>query len=95
MTIEVSITDPRSLKALQILETADRWTPVYHPATGEKFYRVPSQADPRVHYLVNCATCDCPDNRAERPCKHWLAVCLFVARHKALTAAGIGVGAQP
>ena len=95
MTITVSTTDPRSLKALQILETADRWSPVYHPTTGEKFYRVPSQADPRVHYLTNCATCDCPDNRAERPCKHRIAVRLFVARHKALTTAGIGLVVQP
>ena len=93
MTITVSTTDPRSLKALQILETADRWTPVYHPTTGEKFYRVPSQSDSRVHYLTNCGTCDCPDNRAERPCKHRIAVRLFVARHRALTTAGIGAAA--
>ena len=90
MTVTVSTTDSRSLKALQILETADRWSPVYHPTTGEKFYRVPSQSDARVHYLTNCGTCDCPDNRTERPCKHRIAVRLFVARHKALAAAGIG-----
>ena len=92
MMITVSTTDPRSLKALQILETADRWSPVYHPTTGAKFYRVPSQSDARVYYLTNCATCDCPDNRPDRACKHRLAVRLFVARHKALAAAGIGVG---
>ena len=93
MTITVDTADARSLRALQILETADRWSPVSSPTSGEKFYRVPSQSAPRVSYLVNCATCDCPDNRAERPCKHRIAVRLFVARHKALMTAGAGAAA--
>ena len=83
MTITVSTDDRRSLKALLLLETAARWTPVHDLRTGEKFYRVPSQSQPKVYYLVNCGTCDCPDHRPSRPCKHQLAVRLHVARHKA------------
>ena len=82
MNIPLDTTDRRSLKALVLAEGAARWEP-FVAANGEKFYRVPSQADPRVRYLVNCGSCDCPDHRPTRPCKHQLAVRLHVGRVKA------------
>ena len=83
MTITVSTADPRSLKALAILETADRWVRGHRKADGRSFYAVPSQTGNLV-YMVDTRECTCEDfRRRQQPCKHILAVRLHVARVKA------------
>ena len=83
MTITVSTTDPRSLKALAILETVDRWVRGHRKADGRSFYAVPSQTSSLV-YMVDTRECTCEDfRRRGQPCKHSLAVRLHVARLKA------------
>ena len=87
MTITVSTDDLRSLKALAILETADRWVRGHRKADGRSFYCVPSQTGD-ARYMVDTRECTCPDfQRRQQPCKHVLAVRLHVARLKANGAA--------
>ena len=61
MTIEVSTTDPRSLKALQILETADRWIRGRRKSDGRSFFAIPG-SDGRV-YCADTRECTCPDRQ--------------------------------
>ena len=79
MTITVSTTDPRSIKALAVLETAPEWLKIRRKGDGARFYVVPG-SDGRV-YWTNTRECSCPDaTRRGVPCKHILAVRLHVAR---------------
>ena len=82
MTITVSTADPRSLKALAVLETADRWTKAHRKADGRSFFVIPGSGD-RV-YWTDQTSCTCPD-AAHRGaiCKHQLAVRLWNARQQA------------
>ena len=81
MTITVSTSDPRSLKALAILETADRWQKG-RTKDGRAFYAVPSQSGDVLH-MADCRACTCRDyQRRQDACKHVLAVRLHVARLK-------------
>ena len=80
MTITVSTTDPRSLKALAILETADRWVRGHRKSDGRSFYAVPSQSSDVLH-MTDTRACTCRDvQRRQAPCKHVLAVRLHLAR---------------
>ena len=86
MTITVSTSDPRSVKALAILADSGQWLKL-RTRDGRKFYGVRSQSSPETVYSVDCHGCDCPDRvgRLERsgssePCKHQLAVMLHCAR---------------
>ena len=82
MTITVSTADPRSLKALALLEGADRWQKG-HTRDGRSFYAVPSQSGDVLH-MADTRACTCRDfERRQQPCKHVLAVRLHVARLKA------------
>ena len=82
MTITVSTADPRSLKALAVLETADRWTKAHRKADGRSFFVIPGSSG-RV-YWTDQTSCTCPD-AAHRgaTCKHQLAVRLWNARQQA------------
>jgi hypothetical protein len=80
MVIQVSTTDPRSLKALGILATAAKWTRG-HTKDGRSFFSIPSSSG---HiYWVDSRECTCPDftNRQEA-CKHILAVRLWIAQEE-------------
>ena len=79
MTIQISTADPRSLKALALLETADRWTKAHRKADGRPFFVIPG-SNGRV-YWTDQVSCTCPD-AAHRgvTCKHQLAVRLWNAR---------------
>lgn len=89
MTIEVSTSDPRSLKALVLLETADRWTKGHRKDDGRPFFAIPGSAG-RV-YWTDARACTCPDaTRRGLACKHQLAVRLWIARH-----ADAGTGRAP
>ena len=79
MTITVSTSDPRSLKALAILETADRWTRGHRKDDGRPFFVIPGSAG-RV-YWTDARSCTCPDATGRgATCKHQLAVRLWIAR---------------
>ncbi len=80
MAATVSTSDPRSLKALDILQTADRWLRI-RVAEGQHIYAVPSQSAPGAAYVTDTDTCTCPDfERRQEPCKHVLAVRLHIER---------------
>ena len=86
MTITVSTSDPRSVKALAILADSGQWLKL-RTRDGRKYYGVPSQSEPGRFYAADCYGCDCPDflkrlesGRASFPCKHMLAVQLHCAR---------------
>ena len=83
MTIQVSTTDQRTARALDVLATADQWLKIRRKSDGAKFYVVPG-SNGRV-YWVNLNECSCPDSqhRADLTCKHRIAVALHVARLKA------------
>ncbi len=82
MTITVSTADPRSLKALALLEGADRWQKG-HTKAGRSFYAVPSQSSTVLH-MADTRACTCRDfERRQDACKHVLAVRLHVARLQA------------
>ena len=69
MTITVSTENPRSCKALALLEGADQWLKIRRKGDGAKFYVIPGSAG---HvYWTNCGECSYPDaqHRGET-CKH-------------------------
>src|SRR5215208_2672998 len=82
MTITVSTDDKRSVKALAVLSTSDRWQRGHLKADGRSFYAVPS-SDGSRYYMVDTRDCNCPD-RAYRGvgCCHIIAVRLRVAQLK-------------
>ena len=85
MTIEVSTDNRRSVKALAILATSDRWHRGHRKEDGRPFYAVPSSSDPTRYYLVDVRACTCPDHASRGvECCHILAVRMRVAQ---LTAA--------
>ena len=83
MTVTVSTTDPRSLKALDVLATFDRWQKGHLKDGNRPFYAVPSSIDPNRLYLVDTRECSCPDfQRRQQCCKHSLAVRMAVLKGK-------------
>ena len=80
MTLLVSRTAPRSLKALEVLATADRWLRV-RVSDGLTVYAIPSQLSPSAGYVVDVDSCTCPDfGLRQEPCKHVLAGRLHLER---------------
>jgi hypothetical protein len=81
VTIIVSTVDRRSVKALAILATSDRWIRGHRKADGRSFWAVPSASDPSRVYMVDTRECTCPDhlNRGV-DCCHILAARLRVAQ---------------
>ena len=87
MVVQVSSTDPRSLKALAILATADRWQRG-HTKDGRSFYAVPSQSVPNAYHMADCHACTCKDfERRQTECKHRIAARLLCEEFKACKAA--------
>ena len=82
MTITISSTDPRSIKAVEIASTAGQWLKC-RGHDGRKAFGVLS-SDGTRHHLVDCQRCTCPDfEHRQQPCKHVLAVRLHVELTKA------------
>jgi SWIM zinc finger len=82
VTITVSTADPRSCKALALLESADTWLKIRRKSDGVKFYVIPGSAG---HvYWTNCGECSCPDfQHRGAECKHITAVKLYWAQVQA------------
>src|SRR5215211_9455547 len=79
MTITVSTDDRRSVKALEVYATADRWQKG-HTRDGRSFYAVPSSSQPNLFHLTDTRECSCADFQQRRlACKHVLAVRMRVA----------------
>ena len=82
MGITISADDPRSIRAIEIAANAGHWR-VTRDADGHELFRIPSQTDPGVVYLVTQSSCTCADflhgSEAddEHVCKHILAVRLY------------------
>ena len=86
MTITIATADPRTLRALEVLATADRWTKAHRKEDGRPFFVIPGSQG-RV-YWTDTHDCTCPDYQRRGPavCKHIIAVRLWTAREKARTA---------
>ena len=71
MTIQISAADPRSLKALALLEGAGRWVKAHRKDSGQPFFVIPSGSKPDRVYWTDQVSCTCPD-AAHRgaTCKH-------------------------
>jgi hypothetical protein len=82
MVVTVSTADPRSCKALALLEGAAQWLKIRRKSDSVKFYVIPGSAG---HvYWTNCGECSCPDNQHRgAECKHLTAVKLYVAKAQA------------
>jgi SWIM zinc finger len=87
MTITVSTSDPRSVKALAILAGAEQWQRG-HTKSGRSFYAIPSQVKAGLFHMADARGCSCRDFQrpwdkrgagSSGPCKHMLAVRLFLA----------------
>ena len=82
MVVQVSSSDPRSLKALDILQTAEQWTKGHRKSDGAAFFVIPSSSGSRL-YWTNTRECTCPDAiQRGVTCKHQFAVRLWLARHQ-------------
>jgi len=83
MTITIDSTDKRSVRALAVLSTSDRWHRG-HTKSGRSFWAVPSSTDPNHFYMVDVRACTCRDHTTRGvDCAHMLAVRLKVAQIKA------------
>src|SRR3712207_1637044 len=81
MTVTISPDDPRSVRALAVLATADRWVKG-HTKAGRPSFVVPG-SNGRV-YWTDTRDCTCPDRRQrDETCKHIRAVRLWALQHKA------------
>ena len=91
MVVTVSHEDPRSIRALAVLATADQWTKG-HTKDGRPFFVVPGSRG-RI-YWTDTRDCTCPD-RQERQvaCKHMLAVRMWTLANTPAAPAPKGAGA--
>ena len=81
MTVTISPDDPRSVRALAVLATADRWVKG-HTRDGRPFFVVPG-SNGRV-YWTDTRDCTCPDRRQrDETCKHIRAVRLWALQPRA------------
>jgi predicted nucleic acid-binding Zn finger protein len=83
VTIQVSTTDARTAKALELLSGADKWLKITSKANGRRYYVVPGFNG--ALYWANLVECTCPDHtrrgtRRGTRCKHIIAVALHVSR---------------
>ena len=85
-------TDARTLKAIEIAATAERWFKG-RTRDGQKFYAIPSSSG---HvYWTNLQRCTCPDSQRGHVCKHRRAVAIHVARVRAQQPRTVAKAANP
>ncbi len=76
MVVTVSPTDPRSVRALAVFATADRWVKGHRKSDGRAFFTIPGSNGRLYH--ADTRDCSCPDARERGvTCKHQLAVRLW------------------
>jgi len=92
VTVTIDPTDPRSVRALAVFATADRWVKGHRKADGRAFFAIPGSAG--AIYYADTRDCTCPDRQQRRveACKHVLAVRLWKLKHDVAQKAA---GAQP
>jgi hypothetical protein len=79
VTIQVSTTDARTAKAIELLASADRWLKITSKVDGRRYYVVPG-SNGRV-YWARPDGCSCPDaTHRGVTCKHMVATALYVAK---------------
>ena len=80
MTVELSPSDPRSVKALALLPAARRWVHGTRKSDGRAFLIAPASTPGAAYYVdARGADCTCPDRQARRAtCKHMLAARLLL-----------------
>jgi len=90
MTVTISPSDPRSVRALAVLSTAPTWTKG-HTKDGRPFFVIPGSRG-RI-YWTDTRDCTCPD-RQERQvaCKHMLAVRMWTLANTPAAPAPKGAG---
>jgi hypothetical protein len=82
MTVTVSTSDPRTVKALRVLDTAATWTRGHRKQDGHSFFVIPGSSG-RV-YWTDTRECTCPDHTGRGVvCKHITAVRLWAAKNAA------------
>ena len=87
MTVTVSSTDPRAVKALALLAQSSTWTHGRRKCDGLPFAIVPGSNG--ATYMVSELGCTCPDaNRRGVMCKHQVAYRLWTIQQNA-------AGSQP
>jgi len=88
MTVTVSSTDPRAVKALALLAQSSTWTHGRRKCDALPFAIVPG-SKPGSTYMVSELGCTCPDaNRRGVMCKHQVAYRLWTIQQNA-------AGSQP
>lgn len=84
MAIEVSVQNPRSVKALVLFAQSDLWQQG-HTKTGRPFFAIPG-SESGLYHMTDCQECSCQDFRRRgsvaAPCKHVMAVRLWMAAFK-------------
>ena len=80
MTVELSPSDPRSVKALALLPQARAWVTGHRKADGRAFLVAPASKPGAVYFVdARGAECTCPDRQQRRvTCKHMLAARLLL-----------------
>ncbi len=79
MTIQVSTTDARTARAIELLASADRWLKITSKLDGRRYYVVPGSTG-RV-YWARPDACSCPDaTHRGVTCKHMVATALWAAK---------------
>lgn len=78
-TITLSTTNPRSLDAVRLAATSNRWLRCVHRSSGERVTGIQSQTKKGLVHLTTLLTCSCADTRyrPSETCKHRLALRLF------------------
>jgi SWIM zinc finger len=81
--ITISADDPRSIRAIELAADAAHWRRWRTPE-GLEAFGIPSQSRRDRSYVVTATTCNCADflraveSGEPRPCKHVLAVRLYL-----------------
>ena len=77
MVVTIDTADPRSVRALAVLKTADRWVRGTRRNDGREFFIIPASTSGAVYYADE-RNCTCPDSgRRLTVCKHSRVVQLY------------------
>ena len=84
MTVTIDPRDPRTVRALAVLATADRWVRGHRRSDGRPFFIIPGSKAGTAYY-TDTRACTCPDKNDPRrkvdACKHVLAVRMWKLLH--------------